>query len=158
MMYCLLGMAFAFPTGTFFRIESAEQVKKDRKKALEQTLSASSFWVRGAARSRLEGKPYSCIQYKFESKSESLFVQCDDRQQIEIRLDGTPTIYKGKTHTMKVIAKVEGNTITQRFDVKKGGLKVVYTFLEGEVRVQKIIESSYLGKPLMLNNRYKIQR
>ena len=152
-MLWLLSMVFAYPSGTFIRQESAAQTKEAHAKALEETLSASNFLVRNAARKRLADRPYSCTQYRIKSYEDRLEINCDQRPTFVIRLDGTVTTYKGK----KIEVHAADGRIEQYIGTKKGGIKIIYTFQKDGFSVQKIIQSRHLGKDLAIQNTYKIQ-
>ena len=151
-MIWFLSFAVAYPSGIFLRRESAEEVKQAQSKALEQTLAASSFWVRKAARKRLAESPYSCLQYRIRSHEDHIQINCDQRPTFTLRLDGQPTTYKDK----KVdILSITPNRIEQYVGNEKGGMKIIYTFSKDMLTVQKIISSHHLGKDLSIQNTYQ---
>ena len=141
--------------GVFHCIEKDTDLKQKKAAALQKTLSKTSFLIRPLANSRLQDKPDICKQYRISTKDTEMKVQCDDKTQITLMLDGTPTIYPTKDGPLSVIAQVKDNRITQTFQVSKGGLSVEYIFHEDRLQVIKTIDSSYLGTPLVVSVDYR---
>ena len=111
--------------------------------------------VRQMVGSRLNGKPHMCRGYDIETNKTRLRITCDDKPTIDVKLDGTPTVYPNpKGDDLEIIAQVEKTTITQSFASKVAGLTVVYTFRPGRLIVRKEIKSDYLGKPLIIEAEY----
>ena len=141
--------------GVFQCVEKDTDLKQKKDAALQKTLSKSSFLIRPLANSKLKGKPNICKQYQISTKDAEMKVKCDDKIQITLMLDGTPTTYPSKDGPISVIARVEDNRITQTFQVSKGGMSVEYIFHEDRLQVIKTIDSSYLGAPLVVSVDYQ---
>ena len=142
--------------GQFLRVPSEQEIVARRQRALQDTLSASNLVVRTVASSVLEDKPYICATYEFRTVKETMTVICDSRPVINVKLDGTPTIYPTKNGTThQSVAKINGNEITQTLTGENGRLDVIYVFSPNEVLVTKRISTSHLGKPLEMIVAYR---
>ena len=145
-----------FAQGEFVCAESDEKLKERKDQALRKTLDASNFLVRTIAESKLEGKPDVCDGYQISTTADTMTVTCDSKPTIDIKLDGTATVYPTKdSNTIEVIADVEGTIITQDFQGETGRMRVIYKFSEGQLWVTKIISSEYLGVPLRIDIPYR---
>ena len=149
---------FAGLSGVFVPTTSYEQIMIERNASVERSMEASNFIVRTVAASSLAKQPTMCSRYQFQHTETILYVQCDDHPNIPVYLDGRPTQYPKKDGTyIDVVAKVQGNTITQVFPFPNGTLTVVYKYEQGQFWVQKSIESPYLGLPVVGEGTYKLQ-
>jgi hypothetical protein len=132
-----------------FSCTSVEEVSRQRDVALQEALDATNIVVRTVVESKLTGSPHICANYLFATSTDTMTVTCDDRPVIDIKLDGTATIYpKGDGSTFQSVALVKGNQIIQTLQGENGQLQVVYVFSEGGVVVTKKISSPYLGKSI----------
>ena len=142
--------------GLFLRVPSEQEVIALREKALQETLSSSNVVVRTVASAVLEDKPYICLTYDFRTVKETMTVTCDSRPIIDVKLDGTPTVYPTKDGTThQSVAKINGNEITQTLTGDNGQLDVIYVFSPHEVSVTKRISTPHLGTPLEVTVAYR---
>ena len=145
-------------SGQFIPVTSYEQIMMERDASVERALNASNLIVRTIASSSLETQPTMCAKYQFEYTGTTLFVQCDQHPNIAVHLNGEPTNYpKNDGSIMSVVAKVDGNNITQVFPFTNGTLTVVYRFDNNLFWVQKSLESPYLGLPVIAEGTYKLR-
>lgn len=147
-------LAFSVDDGAYTCVQTQVQMEQRKKEALQKTLDATNFMIRGMAESRLEGKPYMCRRYLLESLSGALRVTCDKRPVIDIKLDGTPTFYPTQNGGFTSVADIEPQKIVQKFDAGNGGFSVVYQKTDIGFDVIKTIYSSYLGVPLKVHASY----
>ena len=149
----------AWGQGRFEAAETPEEINVRLEKAKKESIAASNFMVRKAVGKRLDGKPNMCRGYQIDTTESRMRITCDDKPTIDIMLDGSKTIYpnpRGKD--LEILAEVNDATISQTFESKIAGLKVIYTFSRGKLRVRKEIFSDYLGKPLVIEADYVLKR
>ena len=71
-------------------------------------------------------------------------------------LDGSPSRYpKPDGSFLEVIAKVDGDSITQEFAGSAGALTVSWIFRGEQILVRKQLSSSYFTVPLVLELPYR---
>ena len=95
-------VAFGSACGEVAQEVQDTNLKHKKAAALQKTLSKTSFLIRPLANSRLQDKPDICKQYRISTKDTEMKVQCDDKTQITLMLDGTPTIYPTKDGPLSV--------------------------------------------------------
>ena len=159
MLIIMLKAALASPAvmnGNYILDEPLSAAQKRRSIALEKTLNSANFIVRAMASSRLENKPNICESYVFHQSNNKLEVTCDQQPNITVMLDGSPSRYpKPDGSFLEVIAKVDGDSITQEFAGSAGALTVSWIFRGEQILVRKQLSSSYFTVPLVLELPYR---